>query len=148
MPPSRLVSLKFRPHPRNLSANYSPKTAPLEISSVTPRPRDGRLIKPPVRNCFRHLLVFPPINEIDGISACSLRSPDHVEARSPPTSRPGSGLLIQYSMGGGIDPLCRGEGDVLALCAADYPLSPAQWIYSRHTVPTGKHGFGAPTLKK
>jgi hypothetical protein len=65
--------------------DYSPKTAPLEISSVTPRPRDGQLIKLPVRNCFRHLLVFPPFYEFHGISACSLRSPDHVEANSPPT---------------------------------------------------------------
>ena len=99
--------LNFAPRPETCLETSTPKTAPHEISSVTPRPRDGLPIRQPVRNCLRHLIVFPPFNEFHGISACSLRSPDHVETRSPPSmgsSRPNSKVNItksrKSSMGG------------------------------------------------
>ena len=62
--------------------------APLGPVRCPPDPGTGCLIKQPVRSWIRHLLVFPPIYEMGGISACSQRSPDHVEARSPPDCFP------------------------------------------------------------
>ena len=87
--PKASAHLNFAPIPETGIGTRHRLRRPIDSRSVTPSCRDELpLVRQPVRSYFRHLMVFPPFYEMDGISACSLRSPDHVETRSPPSGNP------------------------------------------------------------